>query len=635
MSHHAGPTRRSVLMAASGLIGLGSGLITSMSRAWAGVTFETYYGVSAAVHQAYFDRLVKRGFRPISLSVYGNPPNVQYSAVWVDRPGPGFAAVHNLNAQDYQAAFDNWTRKGYAPTLVAAAGAANNAIFAAVFEQGQQGGWRAQHHISEQEFNAAVRSATKEQLKLSCVNIYGTSNDPRYIAVWAANPGFAKWHALARVKADDYQRVFQAQTEIPQFRPASISIASDQSLCTVFTDESVGEWTARHGMTEAEYAVEFKRQRAAGLMPISVQGGGSGNGVRYAAIFAKQDQPLARKWIAAGQSDLGKFDDLMRAFMTKQAVRGAQLTIAQHGNIKLQRAYTWAEPGYREIAVSDRFLLASNSKMFVAAAVKKLYDQGRLEPKSRAYEVLGFKDPKDPRSDAITIGQLLYHNAGYTFDPTYDMRRIALARGLRGPAHMRDIAAYMYARDLNYPPGEAPDPKGWIYNNYDYLLASLVVEQVAGQDYVRFLREQVLRPDGITEVAVYPTAAASLPAGLVPIDDDGLGLSALAPHSNAQVPFVFGGDGMVKETAIGCCGLAASATALTQFIHRHAAWGIGGRSVSSRSGSTFGASTWAQSRKSGTDWALVMNTRKWVPGDRKAVSGLTDSINAELERQGL
>jgi CubicO group peptidase (beta-lactamase class C family) len=470
---------------------------------------------------------------------------------------------------------------------------------------------------------------------LRCASIYGSSNDPRYIAVWLANPGFAKWHALARVNPGDYRRVFQAQTQIPEFRPAGISIASDQSVCAAFTDEGIGAWAARHGMTAGEYQAELKRQTAAGFMPISVQGGGSGNGVRYAAIFAKQDRPLARQWTVAGRTELAAFDDLVRAFMTKHAARGAQLTIAQKGDIKLQRAYTWAEPGYRAIAVSDRFMLASNSKMFVAAAVQKLYDLGRLQSTAHAYALLGFKGPKDPRSDTITVAQLLDHTAGYTYDPTYDMRRIALARGLRGPAGKRDIAAQMYSRDLDYAPGSPPGQKASIYNNYGYLLASLVVERVTGQDYVQFLRSQVLLPDGISEVSVYPTAAASLPPGLAPIDDGGLGLSALAPHSNAQVPVVFGGDGMVKETAVGSCGLAASATAMTRFIQRHAAWGIGGRRTSARAGSTPGSSTWAQSRNTGTDWALVINTRIWAPGSGNAFSGLVEAINAELARQGL
>jgi CubicO group peptidase (beta-lactamase class C family) len=268
----------------------------------------------------------------------------------------------------------------------------------------------------------------------------------------------------------------------------------------------------------------------------------------------------------------------------------------------------------------------------VAAAIQNLYDTGKLQSTAHPYQLLGFSQPKDSRSDSITVQQLLDHTAGYTHDPTYDMRNIALARGLNGPAGKRDIAAHMYGRTLDYAPGAAPDPKGFIYNNYGYLLASLVVEQVTGQDYVQFLRSQILQPDGISEVEVYPTAAGSRPPHLASAEDPILGLSALAPKSNARVPLVFGGDGMVKETAVGSCGTAASATALAQFIHRHAAWGNGGRRVSARSGSTPGASTWAQSLGNGVDWALVVNTRTWVPGSNKPFDALTAAINAELAR---
>ena len=76
------------------------------------------------------------------------------------------------------------------------------------------------------------------------------------------------------------------------------------------------------------------------------------------------------------------------------------------------------------------------------------------------------------------------------------------------------------------------------------------------------------------------------------IEDEGLGLSALDPLSPLLVPAIFGGDGQVKEVAAACAGASASATALTQFIHRHAVWGNGGRAPNSaRSGSTPGSST--------------------------------------------
>jgi hypothetical protein len=92
-------------------------------------------------------------------------------------------------------------------------------------------------------------------------------------------------------------------------------------------------------------------------------------------------------------------------------------------------------------------------------------------------------------------------------------------------------------------------------------------------------------------------------------EDDGLGLTTLRPTDNDQVPNVFGGDQMFKESSLGSCGLASSATALARFIHEHAVWGMGGRTASRRYGSTPGAQSAAVSRADGVDWVLIFNTR--------------------------
>ena len=43
--------------------------------------FQAYHGVTAAEHQANFDKWSAQGYRMISLSVYGDPGNALYAAV--------------------------------------------------------------------------------------------------------------------------------------------------------------------------------------------------------------------------------------------------------------------------------------------------------------------------------------------------------------------------------------------------------------------------------------------------------------------------------------------------------------------------------------------------------------------------
>jgi CubicO group peptidase (beta-lactamase class C family) len=608
--------------------------------------FEAYHGVTGAQHQTNFNRLSAHGYRMISLSVYGDPGNARYAAVWVERQGSAWVAVHGVDAAGYQSFFNNWTAKGYIPVLVSATGALNNAIFAAVFEQGIVGPWLARHGMtSGPEGNAGTiqyfnKTASGQKMMLRSVDIYGTGSDQRYAAVWHANPGFVKWHCHSSDSAASYQVAFNAETQLPGFqlagyRPAYVSLSEGQVYCSVFKDDVVGTWVARHGMTAADYQAEFDKQNAAGFYPICVQGGGSDGNTRYAAIFAKQDIPLSRQWTATGNAvpSLAGFDHAMQTFMQANGVRAAQLAIAKNGVTKLSRAYTWAEPGYRVTQPSDRFLLASCSKMFLEAAVQSLYDSKKLTPDTKVYPLLGFSHPADARSDTVTVQQLLDHMGGYDddpssptsshFDPTYNMRKIALDLNLGHPCTKLDVARYMYGRSLDLDPGTV-----YHYSNFGYLLAGAVVEKVTGQTYFDYLKTTLLQPAGISEVEVIPTLATGRKNDEAIAEDEGLGQSPLDLNSPLYIPSVYGGDGEINEVGDPNDGLGASAQALTQFIHLHAVWGNGPRPAngnwgwSARSGSTPGASTLAVSRGDGIDWAFTINTRDWPPGTSPTLEDL-------------
>jgi CubicO group peptidase (beta-lactamase class C family) len=613
--------------------------------------FQAYHGVTGAEHQTKFNTLSAQGYRIISLSVYGDPGDARYAAVWVQRAGAAWSAVHGVNAAGYQSAFDNWTAKGYVPVLVSATGDSGNAIFAAVFEQGISGAWVARHGLtsgaetSAGTFQNLNKTAHDQKLMLRSMTIYGTGNDQRYAAIWHANPGFVKWHVHPADTAASYQTAFNAETQLPGYqlagyRPAYVTLSGEQIYCSVFKDDVVGGWVARHGMTAAEYQAEFDKQNAAGLYPICVQGGGSGNNTRYAAIFAKQDIPMSREWSVQGAPvpSLAALDHAMQTFMQANGVRAAQLAIGKNGTEKFSRAYTWAEPGYRATTTSDRFLLASCSKMFLEAAVQSLYDAKKLTPDTKVYPLLGFSGPLDPRSDQITIQQLIDHKGGYNddpvakggsgYDPTYNMRQIALDLGLTKPVTKLDIARYMYTkRKLDLDPGTV-----YHYSNYGFLLAGAVVEHVTKMAYFDYVKATLFQPAGITEVEVCPTLASKRNGQEAIAEDEGLGQSPLDLSSTLLVPYVYGGDGEINEVGDPNDGTCASAHALTQFIHLHAVWGNGGRAPgAARSGSTPGASSLAFSRADGVDWAYVINTRDWPPATSPTLDDLGTSITHILD----
>jgi CubicO group peptidase (beta-lactamase class C family) len=664
------------------------------------VLFQAYHGVTAAQHQANFNNWSAQGYRMISLSVYGDPGNALYAAVWVQRAGPAWVAIHGVDAAGYQSFFTKWSNEGFYPVLVSATGAINDAVFASVFQQGNPGPWFGLHGMTPAEFAAANATALNDGQMIRSFSVYGTPADRRYAAIWHPNPTYVKSHLHPADSASAYQTNFNAETQLPgvylhAYRPAYVALSSDATYCSVFKDDFVGPWVARHGLSGSDYQTFFNQEVALGNYPIVVQGGGTTAAPIYAAIFAKRDIADARQWTATGTplAALAPVDHAVQIFMRTNGVRAAQVAIAKNGAMKASRGYTWAEPAYRVTQPTDRFLLASCSKMFCAAAIQSLYNSGKLQPPTlivkpngnekpvvgdmvtgnntgatafvtavngdtltlvsvlntfttadtaatmsnsggtvavlaynpgtKVYPLLGFSHPADPRSDAITVQQLLDHQGGYNdgpnpkypaaLDPTYSMRQIGQALG-HVVANKLDIASYMYGQPLQFSPGTDS-----AYSNYGYLLLGAVVEKVTGISYHAYLAQAVLQPAGISEVEVFPTRAAGRTAQQAIAEDQdpqyfGLGLDPLDLASTLKIPNVYGGDGEINEVGDPNDGTAASAEAMAQFIRTHAVWGNGGRAPgAARAGGTPGAATWAESRWDGVDWAYTVNTRDWPP----------------------
>jgi Beta-lactamase/Bacterial tandem repeat domain 1 len=471
-----------------------------------------YVAVDASGHQAKFNYYSSNGYRMISLQAYGGSSATQYAAVWVQRSGPSWWAIHNANAQQYQAWFDKYSQQGYVSTIITVTGAAGSEVYAGVMELINAGSWYQSCGISVSDFQNANNDAFANRQILGYFDEYGTPNDRLYCGVWHTDPGVDKSTLYTALSASEYQTVFNSETTKPYWRPTVLSVSDDITYAAVFTDTSVGtSWYARHGLTASDLQTEANSQQSQGRYIINIAAGGAGSNARYAALWASQDVPSSRTWRTDGGAPVGFNDNtgaaneaetLLQSFMQSAGVRQAQLSIGKNGNIMLNKAYTWSEPERTTTGVDDRFLLASLSKAFVEAVIQSLFDQNQLSSTTTVYPLLGYQcTTGDSRRCDITVQQFLDHYSGYTnaalgFDPTYYMREIALKQNNgQNPATMKEVIDYVFPYPLANNPGAT-----YSYLNYGYLVLAYLVEYVTGQSYFDYLQQTILNPEGLTGI---------------------------------------------------------------------------------------------------------------------------------------
>jgi len=482
------------------------------------VAWVAYHDRTSADHQAQFDNLYPQGWRMISLSVYGARGDERYAAVWVDTPGPSWSAVHGLDAAGYQAAFDSNVAAGYVPELFSATGPANNPVFAGTFVQSSGAvpftrfGLRRGAITDPDTIDFCIDQARKNGWYPVSLSVYGSSADPRYAGIWVDNPDLVCWtmEGLAD-SAPDHQARFDALAPAGSW-PAYVSVSPDGSYASIFRDDPVPGWVARHNMTSAGYQSEFDTLVPQGLMPIVVQAGGAGAGARFAALFAQSPDRMRPTWLApTGPVAVAAIDDAMRQAMSRHRIRGAALALVKSGRLVYARGYTFAEPGYAPVQPTTFFRQASVSKFIVALAAHRLIQDGRLALGTSAQSVLNYTRPDGSAPAAsfgqVTVRHLLEHTSGLPMNPYGVEPSVAAAFGAALPVDGTQTDRFM----LTLP--SSPPPTTAAYNNWGYVLLGHVVMAVTGHaTLVDALDELLFQPLGITRIRNATTRVEGQPA---------------------------------------------------------------------------------------------------------------------------
>ena len=135
--------------------------------------------------------------------------------------------------------------------------------------------------------------------------------------------------------------------------------------------------------------------------------------------------------------------------------------------------------------------IGSVSKVFTAAAVMKLVEQGKLELDTPIVHYLPEFQMADSRYRQITPRMLLNHSAGLMGMTDNN----AFLLGDNDTYNHDHFLVFLQEQTLKHNPGEMS-----IYSNDSFTLAEILVERVSGVSFTQFLEENLVNPLGLTNM---------------------------------------------------------------------------------------------------------------------------------------
>lgn len=165
---------------------------------------------------------------------------------------------------------------------------------------------------------------------------------------------------------------------------------------------------------------------------------------------------------------------------------GAQLAVYRNGELVVDLAGGRTGPDGQKTTTDTRHILFSATKPYAAASVHLLADRGAISYDDRIVEHWpGFAE-KGTAKAAVTVRDLLSHQAGLSQIPAID----------DDPSVWGDpdaIARRLEAADLEYAPGERSQ---YHILSFGWLTGELV-RQVTGRRIDRFARKEIFEPLGM------------------------------------------------------------------------------------------------------------------------------------------
>ncbi len=187
------------------------------------------------------------------------------------------------------------------------------------------------------------------------------------------------------------------------------------------------------------------------------------------------------------------FVSLIDQYIAEDSFAGAALIAAQHGEIIHEHYAGEARPG---LPSSSDVLwpLASISKLYTAAMVMRLVEQGTLTLNRSVCDVL----PEfigEGRAE-VRLRHLLTHTSGLIYEsPEMEQRLIA-------QTPMEELINEAYRAPLLFKPGSSIS-----YADYNYLLAGHMAEVASGVPFISLVDQLLIEPMKLLNTSMSPPAA--------------------------------------------------------------------------------------------------------------------------------
>ena len=211
---------------------------------------------------------------------------------------------------------------------------------------------------------------------------------------------------------------------------------------------------------------------------------------------------------------MSRWDIRIEQIRKERGLAGLSVALTNRERVVYARGFGCESVERPQVACTAHSLyrVASITKVITCLTVMRAVERGQLSLDRPIVDDLPALALSDPDATArLTLRHLLSHTAGLPAEYTPD-----------GPREESALAQSLYSALPTLPLGGLPGEADFLYSNWGFRLAALVLEAVTGEPYSTLARRDVLVPLGMRESTFDIREAITYPVAL-PHERDGAG----------------------------------------------------------------------------------------------------------------
>lgn len=251
--------------------------------------WHAYYRLNADAYQAKFDEMVDDGYRLNSVSGYEYDGEANFAVIFEKKESVAWMSHSGLTWEAYDDKFQEYLAEGYRVVQVNGYAIDGVDYYAAIWDKSPIAAWQSRTGMDRDAMQSYFDKYLEEGYTMTHVSGYERGDTALFAAVWEKRDNVGDWFSQGEITSQQYQKVFDEKLD-EGYRLVDVDGYQKDGTAyytAIWNKSESCAWVSKHGLNSSSFQDAFDEYVDEGYVLRTLSAYNVGDDDLYAGIWVK------------------------------------------------------------------------------------------------------------------------------------------------------------------------------------------------------------------------------------------------------------------------------------------------------------------------------------------------------------